>query len=196
MASDKGLLPHPSALPTVPVTVQQDVLTRLFEHSERLQSFAKPLLKVSHSTYVSLIDDLKARLVELVPDRAALADSENKLNVETLNEILMSHPRLGEKRANLSSASAAEQAKLQSTSDDDAEAQELERLNKEYETRFFGLRYLVFVNGRTRPEIFVDMRRRIQRGDAWQERMEGVTALCDIAKDRVASIGVAEPSTN
>lgn len=46
----------------------------------------------------------------------------------------------------------------------------------------------VFVNGRPRPTIMDDMRRRIQRGDIESERREAIQAMCDIAADRAATL--------
>ena len=183
-------LPDPKTLPEAPPSVQQDVLTRLFEHSSKLQAFTTPLLERPHATYDSLIDVLQGKLIQLVPDYASLEDRANMKNVETLDAILNAHPRLGEKKTSLSDASAMEQARLQHGAGD-ADAERLKSLNETYEAQFHGLRYLVFVNGRGREAIVVDMQRRISRNDPWKERMEGVTALCNIAKDRVRKTGVS-----
>lgn len=187
---DDRLLPQPSTLHLAPKDVQQSVLTRLFEHSQRLHIFAAPLHERPYPTYHALIDELKSRLISLAPASAALVATDNAENVATLDAILKAHPRLGENKAILSGPSAVEQAKLQGG--DDEEAAQLRALNAQYESIFGGLRYLVFVNGRDRPAIFEDMRRRIRRGDPWEERMEGITAMCEIAKDRVKKIGVAQ----
>jgi len=55
-----------------------------------------------------------------------------------------------------------------------AEAEELERLNRDYEAAFPGLRYVVFVAGRPRRVILEDMRTRIRRGDGEMERREAI----------------------
>jgi len=68
------------------------------------------------------------------------------------------------------------------------EAATLKALNEEYERTFPGLRYVVFVNGRSRSVIFEDMRRRIARGDIVEERVEGIKAMCDIAIDRAGKL--------
>ncbi len=92
-----------------------------------------------------------------------------------MHNILGSHPRLGEpKKESLSAQSREEQRKLQEGGGDNAEREELARLNREYEERFPGLRYVVFVNGRGRPEIMEDMRRRIVRGDKGEEEREAI----------------------
>jgi 2-oxo-4-hydroxy-4-carboxy--5-ureidoimidazoline (OHCU) decarboxylase len=46
----------------------------------------------------------------------------------------------------------------------------------------------VFVNGRPRPVIFEDMRRRIARGDIQEEKKEAIKAMCDIAADRARKL--------
>lgn len=170
---------------------QHAVIARLFEDSQELLNVVTPLLSsTTPDTYELCISRVRQELKSLAPSLHKPADPSNVANHRRLDAILNAHPRLGEKKANLSASSAAEQANLQSSTDQ-AQAKELDRLNTEYETRFEGLRYLVFVNGRGRPEVFDDMRRRIDRGDAWAERMEAVDALCDIAADRVQKIGVA-----
>ena len=73
----------------------------------------------------------------------------------------------------LSAQSAAEQARLHTTTADDDE-DELAALNARYEDRFPGLRYVTFVNGRGRPDILADMRRRIDRGDPSLEEREAI----------------------
>jgi len=45
----------------------------------------------------------------------------------------------------------------------------LQRLNEEYEQKFPGLRYVVFVNGRDRDVIMNDMRTRIESGEQKSE---------------------------
>lgn len=46
----------------------------------------------------------------------------------------------------------------------------------------------VFVNGRSRPVVFEDMRKRIARGDINEERREAIKAMCDIASDRAKKL--------
>jgi 2-oxo-4-hydroxy-4-carboxy--5-ureidoimidazoline (OHCU) decarboxylase len=50
----------------------------------------------------------------------------------------------------------------------------LVKSNKEYEEKFPGLRYVVFVNGRARPVIIENMQSRIARGDIEAERAEAI----------------------
>lgn len=146
-------LPHISDLPTYSETQQAEVLDLLFEPSPEIHSTLVPVIrKESYTSYNSLIDACHARFRGLVAESTA-----SKPN-PTLLSVLGSHPRLGAKKVE-SAQSIAEQAKL------GGESEELARLNREYEERFPGLRYVVFVNGRGRPEIMEDMKARIAKGD-------------------------------
>ncbi len=169
----------------------------------------------SEFTYTKLIQHVDALLSSLLTPSGPPASSSPP--DPTLYAILGSHPRLGEKNVT-SAQSRAEQAQLQHPTDDraaattplaaaaaaagggaggggrdegagEAEADVLAALNAEYETRFPGLRYVVFVNGRGRPAVFADMRARIARGDAAAEEREAVRAMVDIALDRAAKLG-------
>ncbi|CAO2655165.1 Nn.00g102290.m01.CDS01 [Neocucurbitaria sp. VM-36] len=116
---------------------------------------------------------------------SALAASDDPADVEKLSEILCSHPRLGEKKVD-SEQSRKEQAQLQTGGEEEKEM--LGKLNSEYEEKFPGLRYVVFVNGRPRPAIMENMRARIDRGDIKAERQEAIQAMCDIAADRASKL--------
>ena len=101
-------------------------------------------------------------------------EKEQRDSREKLHSILGSHPRLGEpKKETLSEQSRAEQRRLQEEGGKET-AEKLARLNREYEDRFPGLRYVVFVNGRGREEIMRDMERRIARGNMRAEEREAV----------------------
>lgn len=54
--------------------------------------------------------------------------------------------------------------------------EELGKLNEEYEAKFPGLRFVVFVNGRGREEIMRIMRERIARGD-WEGERNGAVEV-------------------
>ncbi|GAO17080.1 hypothetical protein UVI_02003520 [Ustilaginoidea virens] len=109
-----------------------------------------------YSTYPELIDQCRVALFDL----AAKSTPDNP--DPTLLSVVGSHPRLGAKKVD-SAQSAAEQANLQ------GQGEQLAELNREYEEKFPGLRFVVFVNGRGRPEIMHDMRVRIDRGDFSKE---------------------------
>ncbi|KAK4076713.1 uncharacterized protein Triagg1_4316 [Trichoderma aggressivum f. europaeum] len=136
---------------------QTEVLDLLFEPSPAIHATLLPVIRTAvYSSYPDLIDVCQIRLLSLA---AKSAETEPH---PVLLSVLESHPRLGEK--NIESAqSVAEQANLQ------GESEELAALNREYEEAFPGLRYVVFVNGRGRPEIMQDMRARIEQSNYSQE---------------------------
>ncbi|KAL7953709.1 Oxo-4-hydroxy-4-carboxy-5-ureidoimidazoline decarboxylase [Trichoderma compactum] len=155
---------------------QTEVLDLLFEPSPAIHATLLPVIRTAvYSSYPDLIDVCQIRLLSLA---AKSAETEPH---PVLLSVLGSHPRLGEK--NIESAqSVAEQANLQ------GESEELAALNKEYEEAFPGLRYVVFVNGRGRPEIMQDMRARIEQSNYSQEVDAALQAMCDIAKSRASKL--------
>ncbi|KAH7384344.1 Oxo-4-hydroxy-4-carboxy-5-ureidoimidazoline decarboxylase [Phaeosphaeria sp. MPI-PUGE-AT-0046c] len=155
-------LPSISTLPHSPDSTLTSALDLLFEPSPPLHTLTLPVLRsTAFPDYNTLIAAIRAQLDAL----AASGD------VATLSEILCSHPRLGEKKVD-SEQSRAEQAQLQGGKEEEGEL--LRKLNEEYEGVFVGLRYVVFVNGRPRPVIMEDMRRRIDRRDIEAERREAI----------------------
>ena len=81
--------------------------------------------------------------------------------------------------------SQAEQKSLGS----ETEREQLKELNEEYERRFPGLRYVVFVNGRSREVVMGDMRERIEGGTMESEVRKASEAMCEIAVDRAKKLG-------
>jgi 2-oxo-4-hydroxy-4-carboxy--5-ureidoimidazoline (OHCU) decarboxylase len=195
-------LPPISSLPTASVKIQINALDLLFESSTDLHTLVLPTLRpkrvpanpglsvdlpgpskatipeAQFTSYASLIRHVDSLLV-------ALSQSEAPGARKKLHIILGSHPRLGAKKVD-SAQSQAEQAQLNTGGAEEAE--KLKALNEEYETRFPGLRYVVFVNGRSRPVIMEDMRRRIDRGDISAEEKEAIRAMVDIALDRAKKL--------
>ncbi|ODQ54321.1 hypothetical protein SAICODRAFT_29485 [Saitoella complicata NRRL Y-17804] len=118
--------------------------------------------------------------------------------MKSLLTILSAHPRLGAKKVE-STHSQSEQSSLGGGPD---ETQALVQLNREYEDTFPGLRYVTFVNGRSRGEIMEDMRERIEGGrrgggavavavrdTVWRGEVEdAIEAMCEIAGDRVKKL--------
>ena len=136
---------------------QTKVLDLLFERSPAIHSSLIPVVRTAeYASYPEFIDACQIQLLSLAA--SSTADTTDP----TLLSVLGSHPRLGEKKVD-SAQSAAEQANL------GGEGEELAKLNREYEDKFPGLRYVVFVNGRGRPEVMRDMRARIDRGDYTKE---------------------------
>lgn len=162
-------LPDVTSLATLSDAELTAILDLLFEPSDDLHTLALPTLRaITFASYPELIDTIRDQL--LVIAQSVHADPNAR---KPLHSILGSHPRLGEKKVH-SSQSAAEQAQLQSGAKAE-EAERLAALNREYEARFPGLRYVVFVNGRSRDVIMEDMRRRIDRADLAEEEKEAIT---------------------
>ncbi|KAM0260161.1 hypothetical protein ACHAQJ_002926 [Trichoderma viride] len=172
-------LPPIAALHAYTDLAQTEVLDLLFEPSPAIHATLLPVIRTAvYSSYPDLIDVCQIRLLSLA---AKFSETEPH---PVLLSVLGSHPRLGEK--NIESAqSAAEQANLQGESE---EEEELAVLNREYEEAFPGLRYVVFVNGRGRPEIMQDMRTRIERSNYPKEVDAALQAMCDIAKSRASKL--------
>ncbi|KAL6894790.1 Oxo-4-hydroxy-4-carboxy-5-ureidoimidazoline decarboxylase [Trichoderma evansii] len=170
-------LPPIAALHSYTDLAQTKVLDVLFEPSPAIHNTLLPVIRTAvYNSYPDLIDVCQIRLLALA---AKSAETEPH---PVLLSVLGSHPRLGEK--NIESAqSVAEQANIQGGSEE-----ELATLNREYEEAFPGLRYVVFVNGRGRPEIMDDMRMRIERGDYSKEVDAALQAMCDIAKSRASKL--------
>jgi 2-oxo-4-hydroxy-4-carboxy--5-ureidoimidazoline (OHCU) decarboxylase len=140
------------------------ILDLLFEPSPQLHTLSVPLLKEkTFSSYNDLISAVGIQLTEL-------SESASTSDTEWLESILGSHPRLGAKKVE-SAQSQAEQAQLQGSVE---EAEQLRKLNEEYEAKYPGLRYVVFVNGRSRPVIMEDMRKRIDGSNMKSERAANI----------------------
>lgn len=173
-------LPALSALPSLPQETQLRVLDTLFEPSPELHQLMIPLLaNQTFSSYSALIDAVGARLSAL--------SAANSPDRSVLFGILGSHPRLGRAPANpehLSELSKKEQAQLNTGAEEQTE--KLRALNAEYEAKFPGLRFVTFVNGRSREVIMVEMRQRIDRGDMEREIGETIQVIFFLV-DKVCS---------
>lgn len=133
---------------------QEQTLSLLFEPCQTLQSLIINKLQFStYTTYPEFIEAVRKVLLALLGSTSS---------TETIPAIIAAHPRLGAKKVE-SVLSQAEQASL--SHENKAEADMLNDLNNQYEGTFPGLRYVVFVNGRPRPVIFEDMKRRIARNN-------------------------------
>ena len=99
-------------------------------------------------------------------------------------ELIDAHPRLGAPPGTVSQMSYREQGydRGTGTPPDIDVAQELARLNEEYETRH-GFRYCVFVAGRPREALLHDMAAAIE-ADRTSELHRALDAVVDIAIDR------------
>jgi 2-oxo-4-hydroxy-4-carboxy--5-ureidoimidazoline (OHCU) decarboxylase len=158
-------LPAISSIPTLSAEERAEVLDALFEPCTVLHTLSLERLGTEcFGSYDELIEAVGKQLYEL--SESALAS-----DIDWLDQILGAHPRLGAKKVE-SAQSQAEQAQLNTGGAE--EAANLAALNHEYEERFPGLRYVVFVNGRSRPVIMENMRSRIDRGDIAAERSEAI----------------------
>lgn len=173
-------LPSIQTLKQLPQSDQKYILDQLFEPCDTLSNFI--FIKVfpqQFTTYLEFINFVRKELINLL--------KENELN-PIINEIISTHPRLGEpKKEQLSIHSSNEQKNLNSDPDI---ILKLKEMNELYENKFPGLRYVVFVNGRNRLEIINDMNKRIKRDDILLEKYEAFNAMCDIALDRVNKLGI------
>jgi len=172
-------LPPIAGVPTLSTVERAAILDALFEPCQALHTLSLELLHTEKfESYNNLISSVGIQLIDL-------SESLSTSDTEWLDKILGAHPRLGEKKVE-SAQSQAEQAQLNTGGED--EAAKLRNLNAEYEKTFPGLKYVVFVNGRSRPVIMDDMRSRIDRGDIKLERAEAIKAMCDIAADRAVKL--------
>lgn len=164
-------LPAITSLPTLPDASLASTLDLLFEPSPELRALALPTVRaMSFASYADLVatvrDELLAVAAAVRDDRGARA---------SLHAALGGHPRLGGGGGG-GGISGGEQRGLAGAGD------ELAVLNGEYEERFPGMRYVVFVNGRGRDAIVGDMRRRIDRGDLAAEEVEAIQ-VCGPPRD-------------
>lgn len=170
-------LPPASTLHTLSKEAQVEVLDHLFEPCATLAELViSRVLTKPFSSYQELIETSRSEL---------LAFLEGNSESPKVSKIISAHPRLGPSKDKLSSHSSSEQKSLAGTEE---EARKLAALNDAYEAAFPGLRYVVFVNGRSREEVMKNMTLRINRGDIQKERAEAFEAMCDIAWDRAKKL--------
>lgn len=163
-------LPPIETVPTLSTEDRAAILDLLFERSTPLRTISVPVLHEKRfPAYADLISAVGVQLTEL-------SESASSSDTAWLESILGSHPRLGAKKVE-SVQSQAEQAQLQGSDD---EAEQLRSLNEEYERKYPGLRYVVFVNGRSRATIMDDMRLRIAIGDRKSERLAAIKVSKDL----------------
>jgi len=111
---------------------------------------------------------------------------------ENLIELINAHPRIGEKKtvlANVSLVSVKEQGLDREPEDKTAMDRvdaELRDLNREYEAKF-GFRFVVFVNGRSKPVILEVMKERFKRSS--QEEFDtAVPDMFSIMRSRIGRL--------
>lgn len=134
------------------------------------------------NSYKEYIELVRSTLLQVCLEAEA-SPVENR--IELLKDVVNAHPRLGEAKKQLSTHSTMEQKSLQNSQDSPEIQKKLLDLNHEYEKVYPGLRFVVFVNGRTRLEIMEVMESRIASGNTWfQEMRIAMQELCNIAQDR------------
>ena len=157
-------LPTIDQVPSLPTEQRAAILDLLFEPSTQLHTLAVPLLQEkAFTSYDDLISAVGVQLTDL-------SESASTSDTAWLHDILGSHPSLGAKKVD-SAQSQAEQAQLQGSGE---EAEQLKSLNEQYEEKYPGLRYVVFVNGRSRPVIMEDMKQRITNSDIKTEQASAI----------------------
>ncbi|CAR28508.1 hypothetical protein ZYGR_0S01410 [Zygosaccharomyces rouxii] len=138
--------------------------------------------------YKEFIELVRSTLIQVcleVEMEASSSSSSTGNRRKLLEDVVNAHPRLGETKKQLSTHSMLEQKNLQSSQDSPEIQKKLLELNHEYEKVYPGLRFVVFVNGRTRLEIIRIMESRITSGNDWfKEVRTAMQELCNIAQDR------------
>lgn len=169
-----------------PLECQLEIMDELFEPCEGLQT-----LTIRNGTFKAEASPLKnySEFIELVRSTllqaSVQAEQEGGQMVNLLVDVVGAHPRLGEPKLKLSKHSQAEQRNLQRSQDPPHILKRLAHLNAEYEKQYPGLKFVVFVNGRTRPEIIEVMQSRISSKRPWfEECRQAIHELCNIAQDR------------
>ena len=207
MASSSVQLPPLNDLhndaPDGGLSALRKVVSTLFEHSPVLDDHLVPKLASISSAITSYTD--------LVDRSAAIIQSWPPILQSTF---ISGHPRIGEQNpAQLSALSVSEQARYYTPP---WVIERLGWLNGVYEGRYEGLRYITFVNGRTRKEVMEEMENALSvekaQGPEWEEGGEispavvkveiggeewlkelerAVGEVILIAKDRVRKLGHA-----
>jgi len=175
------------------------VVSTLFEHSPVLDQHLVPnLVCTTFTSYLDLVDRSAAMIRSWPPDLQS--------------SFISGHPRIGEQNpGQLTALSIEEQARYFTPA---WVIKRLAWLNGVYEGRYEGLRYITFVNGRTRTAVMEEMEsalgvERVQGpgwkegslvvvgekvemgGEEWLKELErAVGEVILIAKDRVRKLGL------
>ncbi|CCH41436.1 2-oxo-4-hydroxy-4-carboxy-5-ureidoimidazolinedecarboxylase [Wickerhamomyces ciferrii] len=171
-------LPDIATLPGLPQQEQDQVLIHLFEESNTLIQYLRPYLSTPFTSYLDFIQTSRDAFLKLVNDR----DLKEIQTDYRVHDIISCHPRLGvPKTVKLSEHSSKEQASLQSN---DEIISKFIKLNEDYESQYPGLKFVLFVNGRSKDQVIELFNSRIERNDYKQEVIDALNAMCDIAIDR------------
>lgn len=128
-------LPSISSVPSLSTDRRAQILDTLFEPCTQLHTLSVSTLHgTTYSDYAALISAIGDQLKSLL-------NSSSTSDTKWLDAILAAHPRLGEKRVD-SELSRQEQAQLQNANGEKGEVEGLAEVNRQYEERFNGLRYV------------------------------------------------------
>ena len=153
-------------------------VSMLFEPSEDLLPIATGTLAGS-STYYEWCEKIRDKLKQNLSQSEKGDDKAQALLVN----IISAHPRLGAKKVE-SSQSQNEQQQLR----DEKTMIALSELNSAYEAKF-GIKFVIFVNGRGKDTIVQIMKERLQTSTMHREMASAIDAMVDIAHDRHAKLG-------
>ncbi len=176
---------HPAAPPSIDVLDTLSAGTFAASMAPLFEGAPRFLGRLAMARPFGSIDALFARAREIA----------HAMPVAEQVELIDAHPRLGAPPASVSALSYVEQgyeqdAAKRAASADEAErghvANELDRLNAAYETRF-GFRYCVFVAGRSRAALLPGMTAALE-ADRDAEIDRAIDAIVDIARDRHAKL--------
>lgn len=175
---------------TFTTSEQIKIFDILFEHTESLINFT--LDKKDTDFDISKLNSFE-ELIELVRIKLLPLVTEDDLYKSELSNIIAAHPKLGvpkQIQGELSELSKQEQRNLSDSKNSSPEIKEaLIKLNDEYEDKYKGLRFVCFVNGRSRLEIIEEMKEILNSQNTWnQEAKRAINAMCDIALDRVKKL--------
>ncbi len=147
--------------------VLSQVLTILFEHSPILQSTLLPQLFTNLPPLTSY-----GQLIDLSLSQLGTWDDSLRA------QFIAGHPRIGETKA-LSSLSSKEQGGAALTPP--AVLARLGHLNACYEARYPGLRYITFVNGRSRAAIAEEMEDRLGLAHSLSHREPDLASIAALS---------------
>lgn len=148
-------LPYPTILSSLSQSEKVEVLDHLFEPCVTLAEIVTSrVMNENFLTYKEFIETCRRELLKVLDEEDKSPEISTKIS-----KIVSAHPRLGPSKDKLSTHSSSEQESLAGSAE---EAQKLAELNELYEKTFPGLRYVVFVNGRSRELIMENMRQRIE----------------------------------
>jgi 2-oxo-4-hydroxy-4-carboxy--5-ureidoimidazoline (OHCU) decarboxylase len=199
-------LPEITTLPSLPAESRAKVLDLLFEPSVPLHTLSLPLTSPTSIEAFKTYDDLIIAVGLQLTDLAESTSSSDTEWLESILAAhpRLGEKKVDSELSRMEQAKMDAASKKEGGGGDDGKAKEgeiLKGLNEEYEKAFPGLRYVyvlsrlslfndmhhfynelidlrsVFVNGRSRPVIFEDMKRRIERGDIKAERSEAIKVI-------------------